>query len=107
MKALAVNRKERLKRHPNVPTLDEAGFPQIDPRSWFGLFAPKGTPEEIVLKIQRDIATVLADPEFRAKYIENVGNTAVASTPKDFVDFIAKDFEYKKHMIEVTGIKAE
>lgn len=107
LKALAVNRKERLKRHPTVPTLEEAGFPQIDPRSWFGLFAPKGTPNDIVEKIQRDIASVLADPEFRERYIESVGNTAVASTPKEFREFITRDFEYKKRMIEVTGIKAE
>lgn len=107
LKALAVNRKERLKRHPNVPTLEEAGFQQIDPRSWFGLFAPKGTPDYIVLRIQQNIASILADPEFRERYIESVGNTAVASTPEEFKEYIAKDFEYKKHMIEVTGIKSE
>ena len=40
LKPLAIARKERLPLYPNVPTLGEAGFPDIDPQSWFGMFAP-------------------------------------------------------------------
>ena len=107
MKALAVGRAERLKSHPNVPTLREAGFPDIDPRSWFGLFAPAGTPPEIIATIQKDVATVFADREFRERFVEKLGFTGVASSPAEFARFIADDLEYKRRLISVTGIKAE
>jgi tripartite-type tricarboxylate transporter receptor subunit TctC len=107
LKALAIGRRERVTAFPNVPTLKEAGFPDIDPRSWFGLFAPKDTPDAIVGKIQRDVATVFAEPDFRGPFIEKVGYTGVASTPAAFRDFIMSDLEYKKHMIAAAGIKPE
>jgi tripartite-type tricarboxylate transporter receptor subunit TctC len=107
LKALAIGRRERVAALPNVPTLKEAGFPDIDPRSWFGLFAPKGTPDMLVDKIQRDVAAVFADPEFRGPFIEQVGYTGVASTPATFHDFIMSDLEYKKRLISTAGITPE
>ena len=107
MKALAISRQERLASHPNVPTLREAGFPDIDPRSWFGLFAPAGTPTAIIGTIQKGVATVFADREFRDRYVEKIGFTGVANSPAEFARFIADDLEYKRRLISVTGIKAE
>jgi tripartite-type tricarboxylate transporter receptor subunit TctC len=107
LKALAIGRKERVAAFPNVPTLKEAGFPDIDPRSWFGLFAPKDTPDAIVGKIQRDVATIFADPEFREPFIEKAGFTGVASSPAAFREFIMSDLEYKKRLISTAGIKPE
>ena len=51
MKPLTISRKERLRSYPDVPTLAGAGFPSIDPRLWYGLFAPAGTPHATVEKI--------------------------------------------------------
>lgn len=107
LKALAIGRKERVAGFPEVPTLEEAGFPDIDPRSWFGLFAPKDTPDSLVDKIQRDVATVFADPEFRGPFVEKVGYTGVASSPAAFRAFIVSDLQYKKHLISTAGIKPE
>jgi tripartite-type tricarboxylate transporter receptor subunit TctC len=107
LKALAIGRQERVAAFPNVPTLTEAGFPDIDPRSWFGLFAPKDTPDTLVDKIQREVATVFADPGFREPFIEKVGYTGVASSPAAFRDFIMSDLEYKRRMISTAGIKPE
>jgi tripartite-type tricarboxylate transporter receptor subunit TctC len=107
LKALAIGRQERVAAFPNVPTLTEAGFPDIDPRSWFGLFAPKDTPDVLVDKIQRDVAAVFADPGFREPFIEKVGYTGVASPPAAFRDFITSDLEYKRRMISTAGIKPE
>jgi tripartite-type tricarboxylate transporter receptor subunit TctC len=107
LKALAIGRKERIATFPDVPTLAEAGFPDIDPRSWFGLFAPKDTPDALVDKIQHDVATIFADPEFSKPFIEQVGYTSVASSPAAFHDFIMDDLEYKKHLISTAGIKPE
>jgi tripartite-type tricarboxylate transporter receptor subunit TctC len=107
LKALAISRKERLPAYPRVPTLAEAGFPDVDPQSWFGLFAPRGTPNALVEKIQQDVAGVFADPDFRGQFIDRAGFTGVAASPAKFQEFILKDFDYKKRLISLAGIKAE
>ena len=90
-----------------MPTLKEAGFPDIDPQSWFGLFAPRGTPDALVEKIQQDVASVFADSDFRGQFIDRAGFTGVAASPAKFREFIMRDFEYKKRLIGMAGIKAE
>ena len=107
MKALAIGRAQRLPQHPNVPTLREAGFPDVDPRSWFGIFAPRGTPKAIVEKIRNDVVRVITDPDFDAREITGKGYTAVGSTPDEFAAFVRTDLEYKGKMIKSAGIKAE
>jgi tripartite-type tricarboxylate transporter receptor subunit TctC len=107
LKALATGRRERLKSLPDVPTLKEAGFSDIDPRTWFGVFAPAGTATEIVVKIQQDIASVLNEPDFKERYIDSVGYTAVASTPEAFAAFIRGDLDYKRELISVARIEPE
>jgi tripartite-type tricarboxylate transporter receptor subunit TctC len=107
LKPLAISRSTREKTLPDVPTLREAGFPNIDPRSWFGLFAPANTPPAVVEKIRRDVAQILGNPEFQVRHIEKPGFTAVGSTPADFAKFIREDFDYKRNLIAVTGITAE
>ena len=107
MKALAIGRAQRLPQHPNVPTLREAGFPDIDPRSWFGIFAPRGTPKAIVEKIRNDVVRVITEPDFDAREITGKGYTAVGSTPEEFAAFVRTDLDYKGRMIKSAGIKVE
>ena len=106
-RALAVTRSERLPLLPEVPTLREAGFPDIDPRPWFGLFASAGTPRAIVARIQKDVAAVINDAEFREREITGKGYGAVGSTPEEFAAFLKIDLEYKGRLIRVSGAKAE
>ena len=106
LKAIAISKRERQKELPDVPTLREAGFPEIDPQSWFGLFAPAGTPRPVIDRIQKDVATVFADPRFQQK-LTALAFTAAISAPDDFAKFIADDLAYKRKLIAVTGIKAE
>ena len=107
MKPLAISRRQRLPSHPDVPTLAEAGFPNVDPRSWYGLFATAGTPPVAIDRIQKDVAAILVDPEFKARFIDGLGYTGVASAPAAFAKFIAEDMQYKRNLIAVTGITAE
>lgn len=104
LKAIAISKKERQKELPDVPTLKEAGFPDIDPQSWFGLFATAGTPKAVIEKIQKDVAQVFTQPEFQ-KRLQTLAFEPVASTPDAFAKFIAEDLAYKKKLIETTGIK--
>ena len=106
LKPIAISKRERQKELPDVPTLREAGFPEIDPQSWFGLFAPAGTPRPVIDRIQKDVATVFADPRFQQK-LTALAFTAAISAPDDFAKFIADDLAYKRKLIAVTGIKAE
>lgn len=107
MKALAIGRSQRLQEFPNVPTLSEIGLGYADPKTWFGLFAPAGTPSEIVRKIQNDVDSIVKDSHFREQYIESVGYTAVASTSAEFSGLIQRDLEEKREMIRAAGIKPE
>lgn len=107
LKPLAIGRPERLRSHPTVPTLQEAGFPEIDPRSWFGLFAPAGTPPAIIAKIQRDVAAILKDHDFSSRFVDGVGYTGIGSTPEDFATFITRDLAYKERLIAVAGASVE
>jgi tripartite-type tricarboxylate transporter receptor subunit TctC len=107
LKPIAISRKERQTEIPNVPTLEEAGFPDIDPRSWFGLFAPSGTPKAIISKIQKDVAIVYQNPAFIDRSITAMAFGSAVSTPEEFAKFIVDDLAYKQHLIFTAGIKAD
>ena len=107
LKPLAIGRHARLSSHPDVPTLVEAGFPTIEPRSWFGLFAPAGTPPAVIEKIQKAVAEILNEPEFKARFIERTGHTGVGSAPAAFAKFIQEDLASKRDLIAAAGIVAE
>jgi tripartite-type tricarboxylate transporter receptor subunit TctC len=83
MKALAVTSRERSALLPQVPTASEAGLPGFENSGWFGFMAPAGTPREVVEKIQRDTARVLAQADVKQR-LSVQGMTAVANTPADF-----------------------
>ena len=88
--ALAVAGPHRLPQLPNVPTVAESGYPGFDVTSWYGLVAPKGTPESVVRKWQADVATVLRDPDVRQK-LDGLGLEPVGSTSKAFGETIATE----------------
>ncbi|MBX9847341.1 MAG: tripartite tricarboxylate transporter substrate binding protein [Xanthobacteraceae bacterium] len=104
---LAISRKARLSGRSEIPTLIEAGYPGIDPRSWYGLFAPAGTPPALVAKVQKDVAEIFRDLEFKTRHIDALGYTGSGSTPAEFAAFIRQDLAYKENLIKVTGITAE
>jgi tripartite-type tricarboxylate transporter receptor subunit TctC len=107
LKALAIGREQRLPSHPEIPTLREAGFADIEPLSWFGLFAPAGAPPAVIEKIQKAVADTLQDPEFKSRFIDQAGHTGVGSTSAEFAKFIQQDFAAKGRMIEAAGIEPE
>src|SRR5690606_9770174 len=83
LNALAVTSKTRAKMLPDLPTVSEAGVPGFENYGWFAFVAPKGTPKDVVDKIQRDTAKVLAMPDMRER-LEAQGMTAVGNTPAEF-----------------------
>ncbi len=72
-----------------------------------GLFAPHGTRPEVVNAVAAAVRKILNEPEFRAKYIDGVAFEVAASTPEEFVAFIAKDKPLQKARIEMSGAKLD
>src|SRR6476660_3157142 len=84
MRALAVTGAKRLAGLPDIPTFKEAGVPEFEYDSWFGILAPAGTPKEIVAKVSQDVAQVLQMPEVKSRF-EPQGMVLISSTPDNFV----------------------
>ena len=106
-RALAVTRSERLPLLPEVPTLREAGFADIDPNAWMGLFATGGTPRELIQRLRAEVVTVFADTEFRERQLLSRGLDPVLSTPEEFAAFIQRDIAFKARLIKLSGATAE
>ena len=107
LKALAVGGKTRLALLPAVPTFAEQGFPDIPSNAWFGLFAPAGTPRDVVMKLHAEVTTILNDPEFQQREIVAKGYELVASKPEEFVAFLTADSVRNARAVKISGAKAE
>lgn len=107
LKALGISGSQRAKVLPSVPTFTESGFPDIQSNLNMGLFAPRGTPAEVVDAVAGTVRKILLEPEFRTKYIDNVAFEVAASTPREFSAFIAKDKPLQKARIEMSGAKLD
>lgn len=104
---LAITLAERPKWLPNIPTVAETpGFKGFEATHWMGVFAPAGTPADIVQKAQIEISGVLKAPEMQARLV-SMGIEAVGSTPAEFQAFLVADKERFAHMFALTGLKPE
>jgi tripartite-type tricarboxylate transporter receptor subunit TctC len=86
LRALAVSTAQRSSVAPEIPTLAEAGVAGYDATSWFGLFVPAGTPQEIVNRLSAETAEALKDPKVR-ETLMNVGAEPVGAGPQVFGSF--------------------
>jgi tripartite-type tricarboxylate transporter receptor subunit TctC len=92
LRALAVTGPERLSVLPDVPTFKEAGLPEFQYDSWFGILAPAGTPKAIVDKVNRDIAEIVRMPDVKARF-EPQGAVLVSTTPERFGEILREDVQ--------------
>jgi len=83
MRALAVTGAARSAAAPNIPTVAESGYPGFESTSWLGLFAPAGTPKDVVARIQKAVAKVVTMPDVQER-LKALGQEPVASTPEAF-----------------------
>ncbi len=90
LRAIAVTTAKRSPELPDVPTIAEAGVPGYEATSWFGMFAPAGTPAPVVAKLNATIVKVLAQPDIKKKLAEQ-GAEAAGETPEQFAAFIQKE----------------
>ncbi len=107
LKALAIGGAARLPLMPEVPTFAEQGFADVPANAWFGLFAPAGTPREVIATLHAEVTRILKEPEFLQKEIAAKGYELVASTPEEFAVFLAADTRRNAQAVKISGARAE
>ena len=106
LRALAVTSKKRTQALPDVPTMAEAGYPEVEGSSWTAVVAPTGTPREIITELNRLIVDVLARPDLQER-LGALGFEAVGSTPEECDAFFRTEMAKWSKVIRAAGIKAE
>ena len=91
LRALGVGSARRSAQFPDVPTIAEAGVPGFDAITWFGLFAPRGTPPEVVAKVNADVQRVLAEAAFQEKFLAPNFFEPIKGSPEEFAEFIRRE----------------
>jgi tripartite-type tricarboxylate transporter receptor subunit TctC len=104
--ALAVSTAKRSSVLPNVPTVAESGLPGFDYVLWVGMFAPAGTPPEIVDKIAHDIRTVAETADVKERFAA-LGAESMPMTPSEFKRFVDGEITDSAKVIKAAGIKAQ
>jgi tripartite-type tricarboxylate transporter receptor subunit TctC len=106
LKALAYTGKQRHASLPDVPTSAEAGLPGYEVESWFAVFAPAGTPAQVVTRLSAEIKTIVESDAYRKKMDEQ-GAFAAYMDPATLAKFVDKELASWANVIKTAGIKAD
>jgi tripartite-type tricarboxylate transporter receptor subunit TctC len=106
LRAIASSGSRRAGVAPEIPTLAESGLPGFNITTWVGLVAPKGTPREIVTKLNSEINRILKTREF-ADQIIAIGIDPIGNTPAEFAEFLRKEVPRWKDIVTEAGVKLE
>jgi tripartite-type tricarboxylate transporter receptor subunit TctC len=106
VRALAISSPKRTPLAPELPTMAEAGVPGFESETWFGLFAPAGTPKDVVARVSADTAAALQSPDVRERFAA-VGAEPVSSTPEQFLERIRADTARWAEIIKAANVKVQ
>jgi tripartite-type tricarboxylate transporter receptor subunit TctC len=106
LRALAVTTAERSKLAPELPTMAEAGLPGFDISTWYGLFAPAGTPPDVVDKWNADVTAMLRTPDMRDRLLAQ-GAEPAPDTPAEFARFVAAEAAKYARIVKASGAKVD
>jgi len=106
IKPLALTSLERSSQFPDYKTANESGLPGFEVIVWYGIFAPAGTPEAIINRLNGELRKITAMPDVRKKLTEE-GADAINSSPREFAQRIQKDYETWKKVVDSSGAKAD
>jgi tripartite-type tricarboxylate transporter receptor subunit TctC len=104
--ALALTTEKRVAAAPDVPTMAEAGVPEVLPLHWAGIFGPAGLPRPVVERLNREVNTALKNKELLAQF-ERYAYTAEGSTPERLAELNRDDLALWKRLVRETGIALE
>jgi tripartite-type tricarboxylate transporter receptor subunit TctC len=106
LRAIAVTAAKRASGLPDVPSIAESGYPEYDLTSWWGLFAPAGTPPEIVAKIHRDTLALLQTAEVKERFA-TLSVDPGGGTSREFADYVRQEIAKYDALVKRLNIKAE
>ena len=106
LKPIAVSSLKRSRSMPDVPTVVEKGFPQFEAGSWFGFFAPKGTPEAVISMVNKAVNEILQVPAIEQQMIAQ-GADPAGGTPAQFGQFVQREHDKWRVIVRDSGAKAE
>jgi tripartite-type tricarboxylate transporter receptor subunit TctC len=104
--AIAVSSQQRSRSLPEVPAVSERGIANFDAGSWFGLFAPKGTPEAVIARLNATVNEILAMPSIEKQMVRE-GADPAGGTPAAFRAFVQSEYEKWKLIVRESGATAE
>jgi tripartite-type tricarboxylate transporter receptor subunit TctC len=104
LRAIAVTSARRSRSLPDIPTVAERGFPGFEAGSWFGFFAPRGTPEAVIATLNKAVNEAL--PSLEAQMVRE-GADPVGGSPEQFGQFVQKEYEKWRVVVRESGAVAE
>src|SRR5499433_625697 len=107
MTALALVNNIRTPLLPNVPTLEDLGYKGAPSQTWYGLFAPPGTPRPIIDKIAAEVKRVFADKDFVEKYVISRGQVPAINTTEQFAAQIKADRAAAQEVVKASGMQPQ
>lgn len=106
MKGLALTALKRSDQAPDIPSVAELGYPQLESLAWIGMLAPAKTPQDIIDRLSTETQRILRDPEAK-KTLSNLGFDVVGGTPAEFRKFQHAEIEKWGKVIRATGAKPD
>ncbi len=106
IRAVAVTEKERFSGLPKVPTLRESGLPDYAVSAWNGLAAPRGTPPQVIGKLNTAIKEAVSSPDTQQQF-RQLGVTAKSNTPQQMAELLRTDTDWWRNVIEQAGIQKQ
>jgi tripartite-type tricarboxylate transporter receptor subunit TctC len=103
---IVVAAPQRLAALPNVPTFKEVGLEPVNRMAYYGIYGPKGLPQEVVNKIHDGVVKALQDPAVR-KRIEDTGSLIVGNTPQQFAEQIKAEYAVYKKVVDTAKLKLD
>ena len=107
LKVLGFGSTSRIPQYPDVPTLAESGLPGYEAGSWYGLAAPRGTPPDVVAKLNAEMQRIFNDPAFREKFLAPSFIFSVVSSPEEFAERIRTESAKWGKVIKDANVKVE
>ncbi len=104
VKALAVGGRLRVQPLPDLPTLNELGYPQIEADNWYGMVVPARTPRAVVAKLNAAVVAAMKAPEVQDKLAPQ-GAILIGNTPEEFAAYIASEIQKWTKVVQTAGIK--
>ena len=106
LRGLAVTTTQRSPAMPDLSTVSEAGVPGYEMGSWYGLLAPAGTPKEVVVRLNAEMAKILKLPDVRQR-LDALGFEALLSTPEEYGAFTKNEIEKWAKVVKASGARAD